>query len=504
MPNAAPQPLTLEGLLWRRERWTPGALVLRGGRVAEVLPPGRSPRGVPVFRADRVTPGLVDGHGHPSGLGRQLGRLDLRGCASLDEALSRVASAPGDGWILGEGWDQERWEGRPWPTAEALEGSARGRPCYLRRVDGHAAWVSEAALRLAGLAPGTPDPPGGRLLRHPDGRLTGVLLDTAMRLIRPPRPTPADRERDLARGAAHLADLGLTGIHVMGAGDEELAAALLLEARGALPLRLWLYALPESEAAARLVRSGPWGQGLVRVVGVKLFADGALGSRGAWLSEDYADAPGERGLSTLPDEALDLWLRRADDGRFGLAVHAIGDRAARQVLDARERSAARPPLRLEHAQIVRPEDLGRLRRLAVTPSFQPLHGHDDRAWAEDRLGPRRMAWAYRWADLVREAHSYVLGSDLPIARADPWEGLSAATREPWPGGWPLAGPMPRQRLTEAQALRGYTTGPAQAVGERGPELEPGARADLSLWRVDSAGRWHSAGTVLHGALRPSP
>lgn len=468
----------IAGELWLGA-WVPGAVCIENGRIVQIHRREDGPNPPNSVPVERVTPGWVDAHAHPRGVGSALTRLSLRGCASLAEALARVAAAPGEGWLRGEGWDQNTWEERRWPSADDLEAVAPGRKIALRRVDGHASWVSRAALAAAGIGPHTPDLLGGALLRDDRGAPTGVLLDAAMRLVSPPQADPMAQRQDYLRGLRAFADQGYTGVHVMGASAAEWALLRDLEEAGQMPVRLWVYR-----------DDGDW-MGVdasgdrVRFAGVKLYADGALGSRGAWLSAPYADDR-SGGLSTLTDSTLQRWLHRAAADNFGVAVHAIGDAAVRLVLDgARAVPAAR--LRVEHAQVVHPDDLPRFSEVEV--SFQPTHAWADAPWVEARLGAARRSWAYPWAALAAHGR-YALGSDAPIEGPESWEGMRAATSHPW-------GPA----LTEAQAIHGFTAGAAQIAGWEGGSLAVGAPADLSLWGSGAHGAWTPVGTVVAGKLR---
>lgn len=373
-----------------------------------------------------LLPPLWDHHGHILALGAQLEEVDLRGCASEAEALSRVtavaAALPEGAWVLGSGWDQERWGGA-YPTAALLQSVACGRPCYLRRIDGHAAWASPEALRRAGLDAHTPDPPGGRLLREA-GVPTGILLDNAMLPVEAVLPalSPQDRSRRAAKGLWALRSAGLSGATDMGLKAADAEALAGLEAEGELPLPcdgfLW-----EDPTACPALWEHP-GRGF-RVQGVKLFADGALGSRGAALSEPYGDEPGTCGL--LIHEAQSLREQVAKGLRRGaqVAVHAIGDAAADEVLGAVAEAGRGMGVRLEHAQVLRPDQVDRLAALGVTASLQPCHWLSDRAWAPARLGAR-LPWAYRAASLRRAGAALLLGTDFPIEPPDPRRTLYAA------------------------------------------------------------------------------
>lgn len=447
-----------------------------------------------VVRGDEVTAGFVDAHGHPSGLAKRRLQLDLTGAPTLAETLERVrrwAATHDQGWILGRGWDQNDWSDAPeggWPTAAALD-DVTDRPTVLRRVDGHAAWLNSTALAAAGIDATTPDPEGGRILRDARGVPTGVLIDAAMGLYEVEAP-PADvQQRALEEALDELAAAGLTGVHDMGVSDALLARYAALDTRGALPIRIWAYLDPDADATQRLLSEGPWGTDRLRVVGIKAYADGALGSRGALLTEAYTDEHGHHGLRITPDARIEELARRCLAVDAQLAVHAIGDAAVHETLDAFARAGAPdggPPLRVEHAQVVRPEDRARFAELGVVASMQPTHATSDMPWAPDRLGPDRVGWAYSWQSLRQTGAILAFGSDFPVEDHRPVFGLWAATTRTAPDGTPEGGWQPAQALDLADAIAGFTEGSAAAAGAQGlGSLQPGMTADLTVWDVDT-------------------
>lgn len=467
-----------------------------------------------------ATPGLVDAHGHPYMLGRALLDVSCAGAPSEAECAARVIQrarrAPGQGWITGRGWDQNLWPGSAWPTAAALDAAVGDRPVLLDRVDGHASWVSSAALARAGISRDTPDPPGGRIVRDDAGRPTGVLVDAArdavLRAIGPPSPEQVDEA--LRLGLAELRRLGLTGAHDAGATPELLAGHRRLAASGELPVRVYAMVdgqAPLDEMLRRIANRGAAEQGLLTVRAVKLFADGALGSRGAALLEPYADAPAERGLLLLEPEELRERLARVAHARLQPAVHAIGDRACREVLralaDAAEALRGLRP-RVEHLQIVHPQDWELLARSGAIASMQPIHAVSDAAWVEERLGPARALGAYAWRSAAKAGAPLALGSDFPVESADPRLGLSSAERRIPRGSakaWNAA-----ERLSRAEALRGFTTGAAWAefAEDRRGMVRVGFDADLTLWGEDvldvpaeALEAVPIAGTMVAGELR---
>ncbi|MEW6338288.1 MAG: amidohydrolase [Acidobacteriota bacterium] len=470
------------------------------GRIVALIPPEQatawraSAGEVTALYGAHVYTGLTEGHGHFIGYGQTLEKVDLEGTATFEEVIDRVrraaARTPGDGWLLGRGWDQNDWPEKVFPTHQRLSAAVPDRPVLLTRVDGHAVLINARALEAAGIAAGTPDPPGGKILRDAQGEPTGVLVDTAAGLVERlvPRPNAADIERWAIAAGRKLAGFGFTEIHDAGTTREELAVLRRMQAAGTLPVRVYAIldgtddGLLDGEFAAgpTLTRDGMLG-----VRAVKLYVDGALGSRGALLSSPYADEPGTRGLQVTTTERLAAVVRRAGKAGFQPCVHAIGDAAVTRILDVFERElgpASRLRPRIEHSQIVRPEDVARFAALGAIASVQPTHCTSDMPWAPARLGEQRTPWAYRWRSLLAAGARLSLGSDVPVESPDPRLGVWAAvTRRP-PGvtahpGWNLA-----EALTPAEALAGYTTWAAHSAFEddwRG-RIAPGFAADLTV------------------------
>ncbi|MFK7928560.1 MAG: amidohydrolase, partial [Myxococcota bacterium] len=443
------------------------------------------------IEADLITAGFIDAHAHPSGLGRRLDEIDLVGVATYAEALSLIADrAPKTGWVLGRGWDQNDWSDAPnggWPLAADLDRLFPDRPVALRRVDGHATWANSAALKQAGLTASTPDPIGGRLVRAVSGAPSGVLIDTASDALTVPKPSVETVERWLLAAQAEMIASGLVGVHDMGIDDTTLAAYRALHTSGRLKVRVFAYLSPDSDAAQTLLREGPsWGSHL-SIVGIKAYADGALGSRGAHLSSPYHDEPGTRGLAITPKAELQTLATRCLRVRAQLAIHAIGDQAVTDVLDAFEGArrsvpeADDVPLRLEHAQIVRPADRPRFASLGVVASMQPTHATSDMPWAPERLGEERVSWGYAWRSLTDAGAVVPLGSDFPVEAADPALGLWSATRRADLQGKPEGGWGGEEALSLIQAIDGFTTHTWSALGQPAPTLAPGQTADLTLW-----------------------
>jgi predicted amidohydrolase YtcJ len=452
-------------------------------------------------RSGCAVPGLADAHGHVVLHARFLeevrcdGAADAETCAA--RAAARAAALPRSAWVRGRGWDENRWRGGALPTVETLTAAVPHHPALLERVDGHAAWVNARALELAGIDAHTPDPPGGRIVRDSSGRPAGVLVDTAQDLVheRIPPPSAEELRRLLRAGLADLARLGLTAVHDAGCTSSVLRAYARMAADDSLPLRI--YAMVdggqrEGPLAAELARwSAQPSIGRLDVRAVKLFSDGALGSRGAALLDGYADAPSEHGLFLVPPAELRQRIRLVAQAGFQPAVHAIGDAACREVLSAYaalagELDVARLRPRVEHLQIVRPEDLRVLREVGGVASMQPVHATSDASWAAARLGDGSPALrgAYAWRQVLTSGARLAFGSDFPVESPDPRLGLHAAeTRRP-PGA--SAAWTPEERLDRLEALRAFTGGPAWAsfAEHRRGMLREGFDADLTVFAED--------------------
>ncbi len=439
-----------------------------------------------------VLPGLTDAHAHIEGLGVALDNVDLVDTSSYDEVVSRVAeraaTLPAGEWVQGRGWDQNDWRVREFPTAAALDAAVPDHPVALSRVDGHAILANSAAMRAAGVTASTPDPEGGRILRDAQGNPTGVFVDNAEALITRAIP-PASREtrkRRILHAAQVIAQNGLTEVHDAGVDGVGIALFRELIDEGVLPIRV--YAMLADNPA--LLDTWFAGTPLINysdqltVRTVKLYADGALGSRGAAMLEPYTDDPGNRGLLVSSEEHLQSVAQAATAAGFQVATHAIGDRGVRNVIDAYEAAGARAQdrPRIEHLQVMSLDDLPRIQRLGIIASMQPTHATSDMPWAEDRLGPDRIHGAYAWRTMENAGVPLAFGSDFPVERVNPFLGIySAVTRQDRDGN-PAGGWYPEESLSPAEALRAFTLGAAYAAFEeesRGT-LEVGKLGDLTV------------------------
>lgn len=449
-----------------------------------------------------LLPGLIESHAHAAELGRNLRRVDLLGVETEEELVARaVAAAAADSasdWILGWGFDDGAWADR-YGDNRLLSESIPDRPVMLSGLHGFAVWLNDEALRRAGIDAGTPEPEGGRILRRADGTPSGLLVDRARSLVEAviEEPTEESMQADLMAGLSELARQGYVSVHEAGVGAATLQALQALDTRGELPLHVYvMLSARDAELSRQWIERGPLvaeGRGArLTVRAVKAYYDAALGSRGARLLEDYADAPGNRGTAGADygfDEELVAELMRAG---FQVGIHAIGDAGNRETLDFFAGVFERYPEtragrhRIEHAQVLHPDDLPRLATMGITASMEPPHAVEDKAWAEDRLGPDRLRGAYAWRSLRLAGTDLIFNSDLPGSDPSFFYGLHAAvTRrdrhmQP-PGGW-----YPEEALTAEEAIRAYTVDAARAafVEGIGGGIIAGLRADLTALNVD--------------------
>lgn len=449
-----------------------------------------------------MLPGLIDAHGHMAGLGSfGLGLLDLSSATSFDDVVAAVAekvnTAKKGAWILGGRWDHESWPDHALPTNRRLSEVAPDNPVWLRRVDGHAGIANAAALKIAGVTKDSQAPAGGEIIRDAGGELTGVFIDNAMDAIARHARGSGQSTADLLLKAQEMClSVGLTGVHDAGISPDEAAVYQRLADDGRLKLRV--FAMISAAYAKDWFAKHPTPPEIgprFRVGGVKLYADGAMGSRGALLLEPYSDrptAPDGKPYLGLPVSTPEFMAEIAAlAGRHGYqaCTHAIGDRANREVLDAyaptlaalaREGRDAR--FRIEHAQLLSPADLPRFAKLHVIASMQPTHCTSDLRWVDERVGPRRARGAYAWKSLLESGAVLAFGSDFPVESQNPFPGLYAAVTRQTPDGKPPGGWHPEQRLSRDEALRAFTLGAAYASREESLKgsLKPGKLADFVI------------------------
>ncbi|KMS58532.1 amidohydrolase [Sphingobium cupriresistens] len=440
-----------------------------------------------------LIPGLIDAHGHVMGYGLSLITLDLSETRSLAEAQAKIRAYAqanaGRKWIIGTGWNQEQWGLGRFPTAAELDAAVGDIPVWLERIDGHAGWANSAAIRAAGITPATKAPMGGRI-EMAGGKPAGVFVDKAMDLIQKVTPPPAPKDRDIALEKAQRALLavGITGIADMGTSIEDWQAFRRSADRGALRVRIMSYAYGiDNMVLIAGPEPTPWlYDDHLRMGGVKLLLDGALGSRGAWLRADYADAPGQRGLPMIPDTQLRNFMSRAAMDNFQVAVHAIGDAANHELLNAIEELndtyKGDRRWRVEHAQIVSPSDLTRFGSLGAIASMQPVHEASDWRMATARLGEARLNGAYAWKTMLDNKVPLAFGSDVPVESPNPFAGIAVAMSREDGKGEPVGGWRPDQRVSFEAALDGFTRQAAYAsfADKKFGSLVPGQRADFLL------------------------
>jgi predicted amidohydrolase YtcJ len=468
------------------------ALAVKQGRILAVGEDVSAYAGPATERLDlhgaTVVPGLVDSHAHLEGLGSLLESADLRHVRTVAEVAEYVRTQaaqrkPGE-WIVGRNWDQTNWGGQ-FPSARDLDQSAPDNPVFLSRVDGHAGWANSAALKLAGVTAETHEPSGGRIIKDDSGQPTGIFVDKAMALIQSkiPAPTAGQVQRRLELGARECARLGLTTVHDAGVSKMDLNAYRALIAGDKLPIRVYAMIGGTGELWREYLSKGPEVGEQLSVRSIKLYADGALGSRGAALWQPYTDDPGNSGLLMTTKEEIANVAREALAHGFQVCTHAIGDRANRTVLDAYAAALKGPNdkrFRIEHAQVISLPDFQLFKDFSILPAMQSTHATSDMRWIEQRVGPDRVAGAYAWQRFLKLGIRVANGSDFPVEEPNPMLGLYAAvTRQDLegnpPGGW-----TPSQRMTRTEALESWTLSGAYAAFEEKSKgtLETGKLADF--------------------------
>lgn len=510
----------------RERSWHPDAeaVAIRGGEIVYVGDAeeareleGEGTRVMDVGGAT-VLPGLVDSHTHVDNLGTILSQVDLEGVETEEEAVRRVTvrarEVPDGEWIVGWGWDEGAWAGN-YPDWELLNERVPDHPVVLRSLHSFAVWGNRRAFRAAGITPDSEPPVGGEIVTDADGRLTGILMNRATELLTDAVPDPdlAERKRRLTSGLEEMARSGYVSVHEAGVDSAWMEAYQALAREDALPLRVYaMLSARDTALLARWLQRGPDPdhEAMLRVRSVKAFYDGALGSRGARLLEDYSDQPGHRGVSGESYGFDEAWVTRMIHGGFQASIHAIGTGGNRETLDFLESVMNEDAMaralrhRVEHAQVVHPADVPRFGELGLVASMEPPHAVEDKAWAEERLGGERIGWAYAWRTLREAGAELTLNSDLPGSGWDPFYGLHAAiTRrdrelQP-PGGW-----YPAEALTAEEAVRGYTSWSAHAAftEDRTGMLTPGRWADVTVMDVDpfALGPSDEPGRLLDGRI----
>jgi hypothetical protein len=441
-----------------------------------------------------VLPGLIDAHGHVFGLGEMLMQLDLSATTSLPQALAAIRdyarANAGAAWARGRGWNQENWKLGRFPTARELDGAVADRPAWLERVDGHAGWANGRALALAGITDTTPDPAGGKIVRDAAGHATGVLVDAAQAMVYNvlPQPTEQEARTMLDRALETMASVGLTGAHDAGVKVAQDRLYRDYADHGKLTARIYAMIGGTGADFDRLSKDGPligYAHDMYALRAVKLYADGALGSRGAALLAPYTDDPHSHGLLFHSNEEIDAMIAKAMRKGYQVNVHAIGDAGNRQVLDAFAKEipahhGAALRHRIEHAQVVAPADIPRFERIGIIPSMQPTHATSDKNMAEQRIGPERMKGAYAWRTFLAQGSRIACGSDFPVESPNPFFGIHAAVTRQDAAGNPIAGWYPEQAMSLKEAFRCFTLDAAYAGHQEKAlgSLEAGKYADF--------------------------
>lgn len=467
--------------------------IIAVGAAAEVAAKAPKARHVDM-QGKTVLPGLIDAHGHVFGLGDMLTQLDLAGSASLADALKATAdyarANPNQSWLRGRGWNQEIWKLGRFPSAAELDGAVADRPVWLERVDGHAGWANSRALQLAGIGDATADPAGGKIMRDARGKATGVLVDAAQDLVDKvlPKQDEARARVVLDRALERIAQVGLTSVHDAGVGLAQDRLYRDYADHGKLGVRVYGMIGEVGADFDQLAARGPllsYAHDMYALRAVKLYADGALGSRGAALIAPYSDEPASHGLLFRKDAEVRAMMAKAMRRGYQVNVHAIGDGGNRQILDAYQTlvpqtASGKLRHRIEHAQVVAPADIARFGKIGIIASMQPTHATSDMNMAEQRVGAERITGAYAWRSFIDQGARVACGSDFPVESPNPFFGIHAAVTRQDAAGQPLAGWHPEQALSLKQALRCFTLDAAYAAHQENVlgSLETGKWADF--------------------------
>jgi len=482
------------------------AMAVRGNRIlfvgsdAEARALARSSATMIDLHGATVLPGFTDAHAHLLGLGTTLQRVNLAGSTSYEDVVARVRewakNVPSGQWILGRGWDQNRWPRKEFPTHDALTRAFPNNPVVLTRIDGHALLANARAMQLAGVTEATPDPSGGRIIRTATRAPAGVFVDNAESLITRaiPAATRADKRKAILGAIAEANRWGLTGVHDAGEDAETVSVFEELARAGNYNLRNYVMLSDPGEPGSAGAQRNPYIQrgpqsalydGHLWIRAIKLYADGALGSRGAALLAPYSDEPSNSGLLVSRPEHIRAWADLALRRGWQVNVHAIGDRGNRIVLDAFDSALRKFPkadhrFRIEHAQVLSPTDIPRFARLGVIPSMQATHQTSDMRWAQDRVGPERIRGAYAWRSLLNTGVIVPNGTDFPVEEVNPLLTFHAAVTRQDPTNWPAGGWFPEQKMTREEALQSMTIWPAFAGFQESMlgSLTPGKYADF--------------------------
>lgn len=456
-----------------------------------------------------MLPGLIDAHGHVLSYGNSLMQADLVGTASEQDAIERVLTYvknnPTVSWITGRGWNQVQWASKSFPSAQLLDKYFPNKPVWLRRVDGHAGWANSKAMALAGITSETKTPNGGDIIRNKHGAPTGIFIDNAMDLIEKNiAPLTIQQQKSvLLKAMNSLASLGLTSVHDAGIDSDNLKAYQELSTENRMPIRINAMLYLPSKNWQDVLKTGQFksDDDMLAFNSVKIQADGALGSRGASLIEDYSDHPGHRGLLLHNKKALNKFVDTAMKAGFQVNTHAIGDNANKLILDTYQRAIAETNTkglrhRVEHAQILQLSDIPRFKELDVIASMQATHATSDKNMAVDRIGTKRILGAYAWRKLLNAGATIAAGSDFPVESPNPFFGLHASVTRQDKNNAPQGGWYPNEKMTRLEALKTFTIDAAYAGHQEKiiGSLEPGKKADFILvgddyFNVDETKLW---------------
>ncbi|KAA1156844.1 amidohydrolase [Pseudoalteromonas fuliginea] len=444
-------------------------------------------------KGSTLLPGLIDAHGHVIGLGDNLSQLDVRGAKSVDEVTNKLKIFANNkqGWIIGRGWNQELWADTRFPTAKDLDKVVNDRPVVLSRVDSHAIWANSKALELAGITAQTKAPEGGEIIKDEFGNPTGIFVDKAESLITQhmPEASKQDISDSLDAAGKHLLSLGITSTHDAGIDKATWEVYKERSELGNLPVRIVAMLSGASPDLNTMLKAGRYqdANSFMSIRSVKVYADGALGSRGAALIEDYADRTDHHGLMLETQEKLEALFTQSFKRGFSAHTHAIGDKANKVVLDAYEKVFKKTGgillrNRIEHAQIVTLEDIPRFKKLKIIPSMQPVHATSDMHMAEQRLTEKQLSGAYAWQSFLQQGSIIAAGSDYPVELANPFYGLYSAITRMDHNQLPKNGWRASEVLSREDALRAFTLGGAYAAHQEFKigSLEQGKWADFIL------------------------
>ncbi len=481
------------------------AIAIKGG---EIIGLGSTQEVVQKYKSDNlidlkgktVIPGLIDSHAHMFGFGQMLNSIMLVGITSVEDIAEKIqakaANTPAGEWIYGRGWDQTLWIDKSFPTKDILDKASPNNPVILGRIDGHAIWVNQKAMDVAGISDATPDPDGGKILKDEKGNPIGIFIDNATDLIKKVFPQPSDIETEncILLAQKECIEAGLTEVHDMGLNSQTIRVYKKLADEKKLRLRIYGAIDAPSETWAEMYQNGPiigYSDDMLTIRAVKMYVDGALGSRGAALIEDYSDDAGNRGLTILSDSEMEKIGMQAIDHGFQVCTHAIGDRANHIVLNLYEKLLNKSKktdlrLRIEHAQVLTLTDIPRFKSLGIIPSMQPIHATSDMDWAESRLGPDRIKGAYAWKSLIQTGVVIPAGSDFPNDIMQPLWGFYAEITRTDQNGYPKGGWYSQECLSRDEALKSYTLWAAYSSFRENKKgtIEIGKYADLTILSKD--------------------